>query len=73
MGVFSPSRSRSVSRVKAFFSARAAPDPRSSKLQASIERLPPDVFQEIARRIPLLRDILKLSLTVSSEVDMMSL
>ncbi|KAK0242499.1 hypothetical protein EDD85DRAFT_292416 [Armillaria nabsnona] len=66
MGVFSPSRSRSISRVKAFFLARAAPDPRSSKLLALIERLPPDVFQEIARRIPLLRDILNLSLTSRS-------
>ncbi|KAK0468083.1 uncharacterized protein EV420DRAFT_1259714 [Desarmillaria tabescens] len=63
MGVFSPSRSRSISRVKAFFLTKAAPGSHSSKLLASIERLPPDVFQEIARRIPLLRDILHLSLT----------
>ncbi|KAK0206282.1 hypothetical protein DFS33DRAFT_1257650 [Desarmillaria ectypa] len=66
MGVFSPSRSRSISRVKAFFLTKAAPDPRSSKLLVSIERLPPDVFQEIARRIPTLRDILNLSLTSHS-------
>ncbi|KAG7448961.1 uncharacterized protein BT62DRAFT_887406 [Guyanagaster necrorhizus] len=66
MGVFSPSRSRSILRVKAFFLTKASPGRRSSKLLTPIERLPPDVIQEMARRIPLLRDILSMSLTSRS-------